>query len=118
MDPDYAPPPEPVFSSRKGPKAKTTNRKRAKRTTLLSQLWPRIKALALKGNSPLEIAEIVNAKQSEKNQLTNQQISNLIGRKRREGEIPQLSVTQHGGGLKARKSDCMNLNSFCLFVFN
>jgi hypothetical protein len=55
----------------------------------------------------MEIAEIVNAKQPEKNQLTNQQISNLIGRKRREGEIAQLSVTHHGGGLQAKKAKCI-----------
>lgn len=113
MDDDYVPPPEPVLRKRKGPKSKPPQR--AKRNTLLSQLWPRIKALALKGNSPMEIAEIVNAKQPEKNHLTNQQISNLIGRKRKEGEIAQLSVTHHGG-LQATKADCMKLE-FLLFVF-
>lgn len=105
-DAEYIPPPEQEFRIRKGP-AKLSVRKRAKRTTRLSQLWPKIKDLALKGNSPMEIADIVNAKEKEKNYLTNAQISNLIGRKRREGEIPELSITKHGGGLRAKKGDCM-----------
>lgn len=105
-DLDYVQPGELEILKRKSPK-KQGVRKRAKRTTVLSQAWPKIKQLALKGIQPKDIRDMVNATLPENQRITNQQVSNLIGRKRREGEIPQLTVTKHGGGLKAKKSDSM-----------
>src|SRR6185437_3487932 len=86
-DPDYDPEKEPL-GRKKGRVNRAPPRRRAKKSSVLTQEWPKIKKLYLAGDGPTEIAETINLKLPAASQIDNKQISNLIGRKKRQGEIP------------------------------
>lgn len=104
-DPDYIPPSmdPPLPTAKRKPPSPSLSKPRKSKATTLQQAWPEIKQLCQKGLSPSEIRDLVNAKRPPSAHLTNKQISDLITRKKKEGQF-KLSVSE-SGALTATNSD-------------
>lgn len=99
-DGDYVPGPDQIVPNIGGQK------KRVKKTTILSKCWPEIKKLSEKGTGPHDIATILNAKLKPQDHLDGKQISNKISRMKNQGSV-KLNVSKTSGSLKASSKDCV-----------
>lgn len=114
-DEEYVPEDEETII-RRGPKSKRKYVNKTLPTSVLSQIWPKVKRLTLKGLQPKDIEPIVNRDLPLKSHVDNKQISNLIHRKKKEGEL-SLPVAKTAGGLRASTTDCMcKFKSFILVI--